>query len=267
MKVVILAGGQQSTLSTDQEGIPKPMAEIGERPLLWHIMKMYAAYGLNDFIVCGGYKVNMIKEYFTDFYVYQSDITVDLQSNTIEIHKKVTEDWKVTVVNTGLDTSAGERVVQIKEYLGEDDFIVTYGDCLSDIDFTKLIEFHKANNKLATLVVAKPSGRNMLLPLDIDGNYTIDDTSGTMYGEATTALTDANAWVNANVTVFSMNIFSYLEKNCDIEKGLFISLAKEDQICTYKHQGFWTPVETTRDRDNLECLWRTGKAKWKVWQK
>lgn len=265
MKIVILAGGQQSTLSIDREGIPKPMAEIGERPLLWHIMKMYAAYGLNDFIVCGGYKVNMIKEYFTDFYVYQSDITVDLQSNTIEIHKKVTEDWKVTVVNTGIDASAGERVAQIKEYLDNDDFIVTYGDCLSNINFSDLIKYHKKREILATLVVAKPSGRNMLLPLDKDGNYTIMDDNSIVYGESPTALTDENAWVNANVSVFKPAIFSYIEQNYDIEKGLFSMLAKERKMCTYKHPGFWTPVETTRDRDNLELLWKSGKAKWKVW--
>ena len=207
----------------------------------------------------------MIKEYFTDYYVYQSDITVDLQSNTVEIHKKVTEDWKVTVVNTGLNTLAGERVVQIKEYLGEEDFIVTYGDCLSNVDFSKLVSFHKNNNRIATLVVAKPSGRNTLLPLDEFGNYNAEDTSYNIYGESPTILTDENAWVNANISVFKKDVFNFLDEKCDIEKCLFSILSKEQQLCTYKHKGFWIPVETIRDRENLDMLWETGRAKWKVW--
>lgn len=253
MKVVILAGGMQSTINNENEGIPKPMVEIGGKPLLWHIMKHFSQYGLNEFIVCGGYKVDMIKEYFMDYYIYASDITVDLQTNRIEIHKKRTEDWKVTVVDTGLFSSTGQRVSLIQKYIDGDEFIVTYGDCLSDIDVSRLVEEHHRSGKLATIAMAKPTGRNKLLPLDTAGqlNYGyMDDTA------------DESAWVNADCFVFDRKVFSYLVGNYDLEKHLFLKLSEQQALAAYRHTGFWLPVETKRDLVNAENLWNASMASW-----
>lgn len=253
MKVVILAGGMQSTLNNENEGIPKPMVEIGGKPLLWHIMKHFSQYGLNEFIVCGGYKVDIIKQYFMDYYIYASDITVDLQTNKIEIHKKRTEDWKVTVVDTGLSTSTGQRVSLIQKYIEEDEFIVTYGDCLSDIDVDKLLAEHHQNGKLATVVMAKPTGRNALLPLDNAGrlNYGyIEDGAG------------ENAWVNADCFVFNKRVFAFLTGNYDLENQLFLKLSAQQALASYRHNGFWLPVETKRDLAAVENLWNTSQAPW-----
>lgn len=257
---MILAGGQQSTLSRAHEGIPKPMAEIGEKPILWHLMKMYAAQGYNDFIICGGYKVNVIKDYFNDFYIYQSDVTIDLKNNKIEIHKKVTENWNVTIVNTGLYSSTGQRVSMIKDYLKDEDFIVTYGDCLSDIDVSKLERTHKNSGKIATLVTTKPTGRNILLPLDSEGNF-CNHIAGIQESEEL----NSNAWINAYTMVFQKKVFDYLMGNYDLEKQLFFKLSEKKEMITYKHEGFWSAIETTRDRDELETLWNAGMAPWKIW--
>lgn len=260
MKIVILAGGQQSTLNNDYEGIPKPMAEIAEKPILWHIMKSYSAQGYHDFIICGGYKINLIKDYFTDFYIYQSDITVDLSSNKVEIHKKVTENWNVTIINTGLYSTTGQRVSMIKDYVGEENFIVTYGDCLTDICLSDLEMAHKKSGKIATLVVTKPSGRNVLLPLDLEGNF-CDDATGNQLSEEL----NNNAWISAYTMVFQKKVFDYLIGNYDLEKQLFLRLSEKKQMITYQHKGFWSAIETTRDRDRLEALWNIGKAPWKNW--
>lgn len=256
MKVVILAGGLPSTIAEDKQGIPKPMVEIGENPILWHIMKSYAIYGLNEFIVCAGYRKDLIKDYFNDFYIYQSDITVDLKSNTIEIHKKVTEDWKVTVVDTGLYESTGQRVNLIQKYIDGDEFIVNFGDCLSDIDIRKMLQEHKKNGKWATVAVAHPAGRNRIVDIDSDGNY---------IGLHDHDSEDNNAWVNAGVYVFHRNIFRYLMGNYQLEKQLLEVLAEKQQIATYKHTGFWSPIETKRDKEQMENLWNAGMAPWKVW--
>lgn len=254
MKVVILAGGLPSTITEEKEGIPKPMAEIGGRPILWHIMQHFSYYGFHEFIICGGYKVNMIKDYFKDFYIYQSDITVDLVANSIEIHNHVTEDWKVTVVNTGLQTVTMERVAQIKEYIKEEDFMVTYGDCLSDIDMKKLCRVHGQTNRLAIMSVARPMGRNTTLAIDNEGNYLF----------ANQAIDEANqAWVNACTYVFNREIFDYLDKNKS-EEQLLRSLAEAKQITTYKHTGFWTSIETKRERMELDSAWNLHNEKWKT---
>ena len=252
MKVVILAGGMQSAISNEAEGIPKPMIDIGGRPLLWHIMKHFSQYGLTEFIVCGGYKVDTIKEYFMDFYIYESDITVDLQTNTVEIHKKRTEDWKVTVVDTGLFSATGRRVSMIAKYV-DSDFIVTYGDCLSDIDALQMIEHHRREGKTATVVMVKPSGREELLPLDSDGKL--------RYG-STSIMENDYAWTNGNCFVFSTKVFSFLTGNYNLEKNLFIKLSEKDQLATYKHSGYWMAVETKRDLFEAENLWNAGMAPW-----
>lgn len=253
IKVVILAGGTSSTLSDKREGIPKPMAEIGGKPLLWHIMKQFSQYGLTEFIVCGGYHVDMIKEYFQDFYIYESDITVDLAANTVEVHKKKTEDWKVTVVDTGLFSSTGRRVSMIEQFVDGDIFMVTYGDCLSDIDFAALLETHHKENRAATMAMAKPSGRNQLLPISGDGVLRCTNQ--------TAALNDT-AWINADCYVFTKKVFNYLQGNYDLERQLFTTLVERNELAVYRHYGYWTSVETKRDLTSAETLWNAGIAPW-----
>uniref|UniRef100_N2AGY2 Glucose-1-phosphate cytidylyltransferase n=1 Tax=Eubacterium plexicaudatum ASF492 TaxID=1235802 RepID=N2AGY2_9FIRM len=253
MKAVILAGGMQSTLHNEREGIPKPMVEIGGKPLLWHIMKHFSEYGVYEFVICGGYRVDLIKEYFMDFYIYQSDITVDLQSNAIEIHKKKTEDWKVTVVDTGVFSSTGRRVGMIQNYIQENDFLVTYGDCLSDINISELLDTHFQNGKTATVAVAKPAGRNSLLPIDREGNI--------RYGKEMKQENGA-AWVNADCMVLRRDAFAYLQGNYDLEKQLFVKLSERKQLASYKHKGYRTAIETKRDLAVAENLWNAGIAPW-----
>lgn len=252
MKVIILAGGLQSTISHEREGIPKPMVDIGGKPLLWHIMKHFSEYGLTEFIICGGYKVDMIKEYFMDFYIYDSDITVDLKNNTIEVHKKRTEDWKVTVVDTGLFSATGQRVSKIEKYV-DGDFLVTYGDCLSDINIRLLVETHYHEKKLATIAMVKPSGREQLLPIDAEGKL---DFSNAIRVE------NDHAWINGDCFVFSKKIFKYLMGNHDLEKELFGKLTELQQAAAFKHYGFWTAIETRRDLVEAENLWNAGIAPW-----
>lgn len=256
MKIVILAGGMQSTVVEGKEGLPKPMATIGEKPILWHIMKFFSTQGFHDFIICGGYKVNLIKEYFMDFYIYQSDITVDLETNQITIHKKKTEDWNVTVVDTGLHSTPDQRVIQVKDYIGEKDFMVVHGDCLFDIDIKQLTKIHKENNKIATITVARPTGRNEVLPIAVDGIMMTDSIA---------ELPENQAWVNACCKVFTKDIFTYLEETQDLGKKLFQTLTCENQIMTYKHYGFWSPVETKRDYTFLQGMWNRDEAPWKIW--
>lgn len=254
MKVVILAGGQKSTISDMGENIPKPMVEIGGRPILWHIMKHFAQYGLKEFIVCGGYRVDTIKEYFTDFYIYESDITVDLEKNTVEIHKKRTEDWKVTVVDTGLNASPGQRIRAIGEYLEEEkSFLVTYGDCLSDVDAGALLQAHETNGKLVTLVMAKPHGRKQLLTIDKDNLLDYDNLSPVVADVA---------WVNADCFVLDGKVLEYLQGDCNLEEQVFRALSRLGQVATYRHEGYWTTLETRRDLAGVEVLWSEGQAPW-----
>ncbi len=256
MKVVILAGGLKSTIDEYNEGIPKPMAEIGEHPILWHIMKYFTSYGQKDFIICGGYKIEDIKEYFTNYYLYQSDITVDLNTNQLEIHKKRTEDWKVTIINTGLNATIGDRIKQIEGYIGEEDFLVSYGDCLSDIDIVGLIRTHQEAGNLATLSVAKPTGRNEVLPLGEEG-YLLSGQYASPQ--------ESCAWVDACCMVLSHKAFTYLEWGCDLQRKLF-EMADSEKVGTYKHNGFWTPIETKRDKVYLENMIRSGTAPWIRWE-
>lgn len=256
MKVVILAGGTKSTINVDEESIPKPMVEIGGRPLLWHIMKYCSSMGYGDFIICGGYKNHVIKNYFRDYYIYQSDITVDLATNQIEIHRKVTEDWKVTVADTGLFSATGQRIAQIQKYVEEDMFLVTYGDCLSDIDVNKLVEFARNNDRIITMVVAHPVGRNETLP--ISG----DDLLRKMKPEPDEEIA---AWVNTGTYVFKKDVFKYLSGNYELDKQLLPALVEKEQVILYKHHGFWCPVETNRNKLDLEMRWSAGNAPWKVW--
>lgn len=257
MKAIILAGGLPSTLIEEDEKMPKPMAEIGGRPMLWHIMKHCSYYGYKDFIICTGYKGEVIKEYFMNFYIYQSDITVNLQTNEVEIHRKQTEDWKVSVVDTGRNSSIMERMYMVREFAGDEAVLVFYGDCLSDINIKEMVQLHKSSGYMATFAVAHPTGRNEILALDKDGTY-----QGIRYGEK------RDAWVNACCMVLEPKVFHYLGLNARHPKGgtLMECLAREECVQTYRHEGFWSPVETIRDKTWLEGLWKRGQAPWKVWE-
>lgn len=255
MKLIILAGGQQSTISNEREGIPKPMAEIGGRPILWHIMKYFAEFGIREFIICGGYKVEMIKEYFMNYYIYQSDITVNLEDNSIQIHKKHTEDWKVTVVDTGIYASTGQRVSRAQEFIGEEDFMVTYGDCLSNVQLPEVLRKHREGGKVCTLITARPSGRNVILSVS-EGGELIQDS----------ALEETDAWTSASMYVFSPRIFHYLQGSYELDYFVKGVLAEQKQVTLYKHPDFWLPVETRRDLVAMEGMWNAGIAPWKKWQ-
>lgn len=257
MKVIILAGGLPSTLIEENEKMPKPMAEIGGRPLLWHIMKNYSHYGYNDFIICTGYKGATIKDYFMNFYIYQSDITVDLQTNQVEIHRKQTEDWKVSLLDKGLNSSIIERLHTAWEYAGKETIFVSYGDCLSDIDLKEMLRIHRACGKIATFAIAYPTGRNAILPIASDG----------LYEGAQICVKKPAAWVNACSMILEPEAFLYLEENIHIPYAttLIDCLAQKASVQTYRHTGFWSPVETRRDKTWLEDLWHRGQAPWKIW--
>ncbi len=258
MKVIILAGGLPSTLIEEDEKMPKPMAEIGGRPLLWHIMKQYGYYGFNDFIICTGYKGEVIKDYFMNFYIYQSDISVDLQTNEVEIHRKQTEDWNVSIIDTGRYSSILQRMYMAREYAGDGPVLVSYGDCLSNINIKRLVAMHKEAGRFATFAVAHPTGRNEVLPLGQDGDY-----KGYQYK------TRQDAWVNACCMVLEPQAFQYLATGSghpEAGNTLLECLAKKEAVQIYRHEGFWIPVETIRDKTWMENLWVSGNAPWRVWE-
>lgn len=252
MKVVILAGGMQSTIS-EREGIPKPMVQIGGKPLLWHIMKHFSKYGLREFIICGGYRIDMIKEYFMDFYIYQSDITVNLKDNSVEVHKEKTEDWEATVVDTGLFSSTGQRISMIHKYIEDEEMIVSYGDCLSDIDMDAMQRLHRESGRIATVAMAKPTGRNQLLPIDEDGSLGYFQKKQEKH---------ELGWVNADCMILRKEAFAYLQGNYDLEKQLFPRLTEKKQMTAYRHYGYWSAIETKRDLVAAENLWNAGMAPW-----
>lgn len=255
MKVVILAGGLPSVIIEEDEKVPKPMAEIGGYPILWHIMKQYATFGYKDFIICGGYKIEMIKDYFMNYYAYQSDITINLQSNEITLHNKRTEDWNVTVIDTGLRSSIPDRIKMIENYLENESFIVSYGDCVSDINILELVSFHKNHGRTATYSVARPIGRSEILPIDANGKF--------LHGIETEMA--GGAWVNACNMVFEPEIFGYL-KDASMEKDILNILRLHGQVLPFKHRGFWSPMETIRDKTLLEEMWNNHQAAWKIWE-
>lgn len=256
MKLVILAGGNKSSISDSEEGIPKPMLEIGDRPLLWHIMKHASTYGINEFIICGGYKIDMIKKYFQNFYIYQSDIEINTNLNEVKVLKNRCEDWKVTVINTGLHVSTAERILQIKSYTKDDDFIVMYGDCLTDLNFETLIKNHRNNKRIATMAVAHPTGRKSALVFDSSGE--IENTLD-MKKE-----TNSNAWVSAGIFVFTKKIYDYLEENLNEKLDIEDILMKygKEIVSFYQYNGFWISIETLRDKVFVDNLWLSGKATW-----
>lgn len=256
MKSIILAGGLPSTIIEENEKVPKPMAEIGGRPLLWHIMKHYSYYGYRDFMICTGYKGAVIKDYFMNFYIYQSDITVDLQTNEIKVHRKQTEDWRVSILDTGQNSSIMERLCMTRSYLEQEPVLVAYGDCLSDIDLSAMVHSHRNAGQVATLAVSYPTGRNEILDME---------PNGTSLGRKTGAKPEA--WVNACNMILEPRAFEYLEENirAPYASSLIDCLAQKEEVHTYRHVGFWSPVETRRDKTWLEDLWHRGQAPWKIW--
>ncbi len=258
MKVVILAGGLGTRLMEETDARPKPMVEIGGKPILWHIMKIYEAYGYNDFILCLGYKAQTIKEYFLNYYLYNSDVTIELAKNKVEVHYTNTESFKITLVDTGLYTNTAGRIKRIKNYIGNESFMLTYGDGLSDIDINMLVKFHKEHGKIATLTSIQTPGRFGNLETNSDGlvEYIIEKPSGDRF------------WINGGFFVLEPEVFQYLEGDMDDiqwEKGPLLELTKNNQLVAYKHFGFWKCMDALRDRIELDSMWNKGEAKWKIW--
>lgn len=258
MKAVILAGGLGTRLSEETELKPKPMVEIGGRPILWHIMKIYSHYGINDFIILTGYKSHVIKDYFINYYTRYSDITVDLLNNSVELHKTRTEPWRVTMLYTGADTMTGGRIAKAKEYLKNERFLLTYGDGVADINIESLIKHHELSGKIVTLTAVQPSGK--FGALNIDKSDNILSFKEKPQGDG--------AWINGGFFVCEPDIFNYLKDdvNCIFEKEPLENLANDNELNAYKHCGFWRPMDTLRDKKELTEMWMTGKAPWAIWQ-
>lgn len=255
MKVVLLAGGFGTRLSEETVLKPKPMVEIGGKPILWHIMKIYSVYGFNEFIICLGYKGYLIKEYFANYYRHESDITIDFTSNNTVIHNSAAEPWKVTLIDTGIDTMTGGRVKRIQPYTAGKSFLLTYGDGVSTVDIKKLIQFHDEHKKIMTVTAVQPLGR--FGALDLEDDYVKSFTEKPK-GDG--------AWINGGFFVCEPSIFDYVQKDDTVlEREPMENLARNGQMVAYKHLGFWKPMDTLRDRQELEALWNTGEAPWKKW--
>ncbi|MEH7384552.1 glucose-1-phosphate cytidylyltransferase [Bacillus sp. JJ1521] len=260
MKVLILAGGFGTRISEETHLKPKPMIEIGDKPILWHIMKLYSSYGFNDFIICLGYKSHVIKEYFFNYSLYNSDITFDLQKkNKSIIHKNSAEPWKVTLVDTGLNTLTGGRINRVRDYVGNEPFMVTYGDGVSDVNIKDLVEFHRSHGKLATVTTTQPEGRFGVLSLTADQK--VEKFREKIQGDS--------SWINAGFMVLQPEVFNYLNNGDQtvFEKEPLENLAKDGQLMAFKHTGFWYPMDTLRDKRYLQEIWASGKAPWKTWDK
>ncbi|GHT33604.1 glucose-1-phosphate cytidylyltransferase [Bacteroidia bacterium] len=257
MKVVILAGGLGTRLSEETGLKPKPMVEIGGMPILWHIMKIYSAYGYNDFIICLGYKGYVIKEYFANYYLHQSNITIDLKSNTTTIHDNHAEPWSISLVDTGVDTMTGGRIKRIQPYIGNEPFMLTYGDGVGNIDINKLVDFHKANKKYCTVTAVQPSGRFGALNLSESDSVTSFEEKPNGDG----------AWINGGFFVCEPQVFQYIDDNASTiwERTPMENIAKDNQMAAFKHCGFWRPMDTLRDKQELEQAWVSNNAKWKIW--
>ncbi|CAO3460162.1 Glucose-1-phosphate cytidylyltransferase (EC 2.7.7.33) [Azospirillum argentinense] len=254
-KAVILAGGMGTRLAEETEIKPKPLVEIGGRPILWHIMKIYSEYGINDFIVCLGYKGYLIKEYFSNYYLHMADVTFDLASNSMEVHHGRAENWRITLVDTGLETMTGGRVRRVRDFIGDETFCLTYGDGVSNVNIADLIDFHQSHGKLATVTAVRPPGRF--------GALEIDGTSVTGFREK--PLGDGG-WINGGFFVMSPKMIDYIEADhTTLESEPLTRLASDGQLHAFHHDGFWQPMDTIRDRNHLEKLWAGGGAPWKVW--
>ena len=257
MKVVILAGGFGTRISEESHLKPKPMVEIGEKPILWHIMKYYSAFGFHDFIICCGYKQHVIKEWFADYYLHNSDVTFDLSTNKMEVHNNYSEPWRVTLVDTGLNTMTGGRIRRIEPYVKGETFMMTYGDGVSNVDLDALVKFHESHGKIATITTVNIGQVKGVLDIDQDNNITSfrekDDNDGSL--------------INGGFMVLNPEIFQYLDGDDTIfERTPMQRLAAEGQLKSFYHDGFWQCMDTQREMKKLEELWQSGKAPWKIWE-
>ena len=255
MKVVLLAGGRGTRLAEETTLRPKPMVEIGGRPIIWHIMNIYASHGFGDFVVACGYKSEMIKEYFHSFYIHSNDYIVDLKNGSLELLNPPRLDWRIAVIDTGLDTMTGGRVLRLRQWLCGERFMVTYGDGVGDIDLRRLLAFHKAHGKLATVTAVRPPARFGGLQLEADQVRTFSEKPQTGEG-----------WINGGFFVFEPQVLDYLEGDETIlEREPLERLAADGQLMAFRHDGFWQPMDTARERDLLEKMWASGEAPWKSW--
>lgn len=258
MKVVILAGGLGTRLSEETDLRPKPMVEIGGRPILWHIMKTFSHWGMGDFVILTGYKSHVIKDYFINYYTRYSDITIDMANNAVEIHNHRNEPWKVTMLYTGPDTMTGGRIIQAKEFLKDERFLLTYGDGVSDVNINKLIENHKKSEKIATLTAVQPSGKFGALSIENDGSISSFEEKPRGDG----------AWINGGFFVLEPGIFDYIKNSPDtiFEREPLAKLAKDGELNAYKHEGFWRAMDTLKDKNDLTEMWMRETAPWALWK-
>ncbi|MEK8209764.1 glucose-1-phosphate cytidylyltransferase [Paenibacillus sp. FSL L8-0696] len=257
MKAVILAGGYGTRISEETHLKPKPMIEIGGKPILWHIMKTYSHYGINDFVICLGYKGYMIKEYFANYYLHMSDVTFDMRDNNMKIHNNTSEPWQVTLVDTGLETMTGGRLKRIKKYIENETFCFTYGDGVSNVNITELIDFHQTSGTKATLTAIQPPGR--FGAIDILQNNRITSFEEKPQGDG--------SWINGGYFVLEPEIFDLIEDDSTVwELDPLERLARDNELSAFKHNGFWQPMDTLRDKIKLEEMWDTKVAPWKVWE-
>ncbi len=264
MKVVILAGGLGTRLSEETAARPKPMVEIGERPILWHIMKSYSHYGFSDFVVCLGYKGYMIKEYFSNYFLHMSDVTFDMRDNSMEVHQNAAEPWRVTLVDTGADTQTGGRLKRVGEYVRDDTFMLTYGDGVADVDITELLAFHRAHGKLATITAVQPLGR--FGALQIDEDETVEHFSAPVVRAFQEKPEGDGAWVNGGFMVLEPAVLDRIAGDqTPLESAPLEGLAGEGELRAYRHHGFWQPMDALRDLRALQALWDTGEAPWAAW--
>ncbi len=257
MKVVILAGGLGTRISEETVVRPKPMVEIGGKPVLWHIMKIYSHYGIHDFIICLGFKGYMIKEYFSNYFLHMSDVTFDMKHNNMEVHERYAEPWKVTLIDTGMDTMTGGRIKRVAPYIGNETFMLTYGDGLSDVNISQLVEYHKNHGKLATVTATQPTGRFGAISLgSLEQVISFQEKPA---GDG--------SWINGGFLVLDPRVLDLIAGDSTIfEKDPLERLADTGQLIAYKHLGFWYAMDTLRDKNHLESLWQSGKAPWKIWK-
>lgn len=255
MKAVILAGGLGTRISEETHLKPKPMVEIGGRPVLWHVLKIYSAHGINDFVICAGYKGYVIKEYFANYFLHMSDVTFDMQHNRMEVHQRRSEPWRVTIVDTGEATMTGGRLKRVREYLGDETFCFTYGDGVGNVNITDLVAFHRREKRLATLTGVQPPGRY--------GALSIEGTAVTNFQEKPMG---DGGWINGGFFVLEPPVIDYIDGDATVwERQPMQRLAEQGQMSVYSHDGFWQPMDTLREKNHLEELWASGKAPWKIW--
>jgi len=257
MKVLLLAGGFGTRLSEETDLKPKPMVEIGEKPIIWHIMKLYSQYGFNDFVILLGYKGYVIKEYFANYFLHQSDVTIDLKENKMEVLNNSSEPWKVTLLDTGLSSMTGGRIKRAENIIGDEPFMLTYGDGVADIDINELVKFHKSHGKALTMTSAQPEGR--FGALNIDSNNKVTNFLEKPKGDG--------GWVNAGYFVCEAKVLDYITEGDQsvFEQQPLQGLAVDGELYTYKHDGFWKPMDSLKDKNDLNELWNEDRAKWKVW--